>query len=76
LLVRGEQPAGSTTIVRSEIVKANDEAVKVDYLMRRNGDSWLISDIHLDGEISEVAVPRSEFAATIRIGASTAWSRR
>jgi phospholipid transport system substrate-binding protein len=76
LLVRGEQPAGSTTIVRSEIVKANDEAVKVDYLMRRNGDSWLISDIHLDGEISEVAVPRSEFAATIRMGASTAWSRR
>ena len=34
--------------------------------MRRNGDSWLISDIYLDGAISEVATRRSEFAAILR----------
>jgi len=27
---------------RSQIVKPNDELVKVDYLMRKNGDSYLI----------------------------------
>jgi phospholipid transport system substrate-binding protein len=68
LLVMGEQLAGSAIIVRSEIVKANGESVKVDYLMRRNEDSWLISDIYLDGAISEVAIRRSEFAATIKNG--------
>jgi hypothetical protein len=31
-------------------------------MMRHNGDSWLISDIYLDGAISEVAIRRSEFA--------------
>ena len=31
--------------------------------MRKNGHSWLIADIYLDGAISEVATRRSEFAA-------------
>jgi phospholipid transport system substrate-binding protein len=35
-------------------------------MMRRNGDGWLISDIYLDGAISEVATRRSEFAAILR----------
>ena len=34
--------------------------------MRRNGDTWLISDIYLDGAISEVATRRSEFAAILK----------
>ena len=34
-------------------------------MMRRNGDSWLISDIYLDGAISEVATRRSEFATIL-----------
>ena len=38
----------------------------MDYLLRRNGDSWLISDIYLDGAISEVATRRSEFATILR----------
>jgi ABC-type transporter MlaC component len=37
-----------------------------DYMMRRNGNSWLISDIYLDGAISEVVTRRSEFAAILR----------
>jgi phospholipid transport system substrate-binding protein len=66
LEVTGEQPAPSGVMVRSQIIKANGEPVKVDYMMRRNGDSWLISDIYLDGAISEVATRRSEFAAVIK----------
>ncbi|HEX3416323.1 MAG TPA: ABC transporter substrate-binding protein [Stellaceae bacterium] len=48
------------------VVKANGDPVNVDYVMRRNGDSWLISDIYLDGAISEVATRRSEFAAILK----------
>jgi len=66
LEVTGEQPAPSGAMVKSQIIKANGEPVKVDYLMRRNGDGWLISDIYLDGAISEVATRRSEFAAILR----------
>ena len=66
LRVTGEQPAAGGIMVRSEIIKANGEPVKVDYMMRRNGDTWLISDIYLDGAISEVATRRSEFGAILK----------
>jgi phospholipid transport system substrate-binding protein len=64
--VMGEQPAPVGVMVKSQIIKANGEPVKVDYLMRRSSDSWLISDIYVDGAISEVAVRRSEFAAILK----------
>jgi len=66
LEVTGEQSAPSGIMVKSQIIKANGEPVKVDYMMRRNGDSWLIFDIYLDGAISEVATRRSEFAAILK----------
>jgi len=66
LEVTGEQPAASGVMVKSQIIKASGEPVKVDYMMHRNGDSWLISDIYLDGAISEVATRRSEFSTILR----------
>ena len=66
LEVTGEQPGPSGVMVRSQIIKANGEPVKVDYMMRLSGDNWLISDIYLDGAISEVATRRSEFAAILK----------
>ena len=66
LQVTGEQPNAAGTMVRSQIVKANGDPVNVDYMMRRNGNSWLISDVYLDGAISEVATRRSEFGAILK----------
>ena len=66
LQVTGEQPAAAGVLVKSQIIKANGEPVNVDYMMRRNGDTWLISDIYLDGAISEVATRRSEFGAVLK----------
>jgi len=66
LQVTGEQPNPAGVMVSSQIVKANGEPVKVDYMMRRYGEGWLISDIYLDGAISEVATRRSEFAAILK----------
>ena len=66
LQVTGEQPATGGIMVKSQIIKANGEPVNVDYMMRRNGDTWLISDIYLDGAISEVATRRSEFGAILK----------
>ena len=66
LQVTSEQPAPAGVMVRSQIIKANGEPVNVDYMMRRNGNTWLISDIYLDGAVSEVATRRSEFAAILK----------
>jgi phospholipid transport system substrate-binding protein len=66
LEVTGEQPNPGGVMVKSQIVKASGEPVKVDYQMRRDGEGWLISDVYLDGAISEVATRRSEFGGIIR----------
>jgi len=66
LEVTREEPAASGVMVRSRIIKADGEPVKVDYMMRRNGEGWLISDVYLDGAISEVATRRSEFAGILK----------
>ena len=71
LEVTGQQSAPSGLLVTSRIVKSNGEPVEVDYVMRRNGESWLISDIYLDSTISEVATHRSEFAAILKLRVST-----
>ena len=66
LRVTGQRPTAAGVVVNSEIVKTNGEPVEVDYLLHQSGDSWLISDIYLDGTISELATRRSEFAAILR----------
>ena len=66
LEVTGEQPSPFGLRVKSRIIKSNGEPVEVDYVMRQNGESWLIADIYLDSAISEVATRRSEFAAILK----------
>jgi phospholipid transport system substrate-binding protein len=66
LEVTGQDPAPNGILVRSTIIKADGSPVRVDYLMRQNGDTWLIADVYLDGTISELATRRSEFASIIR----------
>jgi phospholipid transport system substrate-binding protein len=66
LEVTGELPAPAGVMVKSQILKASGEPVKVDYMMRRNGETWLVSDIYLDVAISEVATHRSEFASILK----------
>jgi phospholipid transport system substrate-binding protein len=66
LQVTGEQPAAAGVMVRSQIIKADGEPVNIDYMMRRSGEAWVISDVYLDGAISEVATRRSEFSAVLK----------
>jgi len=66
LEVTGEQPYGAEVIVQTRIVKANGEATTLNYLMRANRGSWQISDVYLDGTISQLATQRSEFNSILR----------
>jgi len=66
LEVTGERPYGSDVIVQTKIVKSNGETTTLDYRMRQNRGAWQISDVYLDGTISQLAVQRSEFNSILR----------
>jgi len=66
LEIIGQQPSSSGIIVKTRIVKSNGEPVNVDYVMRQNDGAWQISDVYLDGTISQLATQRSEFGAILR----------
>jgi phospholipid transport system substrate-binding protein len=66
LQVTGERPSGNNTMVQTKIVKSNGETTKLDYLMRPDQGSWQISDVYLDGTISQLAVHRSEFHSILQ----------
>jgi phospholipid transport system substrate-binding protein len=66
LEIVGQQPSGSGMIVQTRIVKSNGEPISVDYAMRQSDGVWLISDVYLDGTISQLATQRSEFGAILR----------
>jgi phospholipid transport system substrate-binding protein len=62
LQVAGERPYGADLMVQTKIVKSNGEATRLDYLMRQGR----ISDVYLDGTISQLAVHRSEFHSILQ----------
>ena len=66
LQVTGERPYNTDVIVQTRIVKPDGEATTLNYLMRQNQGSWQISDVYLDGTISQLAVQRSEFHSILR----------
>ena len=66
LEIVGQQPSSSAIVVKTRIVKSNGEPVNVDYAMRQNDGAWQISDVYLDGTISQLATQRSEFGAILR----------
>lgn len=66
LEVVGERLFGADKIVQTRIVKANGEPISINYLVRRTADPWQISDVYLDGTISELATRRSDFYSILR----------
>jgi phospholipid transport system substrate-binding protein len=66
LQVTGERPYGADVMVQTKIVKSNGEVTTLNYLMRQNQGGWQISDVYLDGTISQLAVQRSEFNSILK----------
>jgi phospholipid transport system substrate-binding protein len=66
LQVTGTRPYGADVIVQTTIVKSNGESTRLDYLMRQDQGLWRISDVYLDGSISQLAVHRSEFHSILQ----------
>ena len=66
LQVTGERSHEADVVVQTKIVKSNGEATRLDYLMRQDQGGPRISDVYLDGSISQLAVHRSEFHSIIQ----------
>ncbi|MEN3976682.1 ABC transporter substrate-binding protein [Emcibacter sp. SYSU 3D8] len=67
LAVTGERPGPSgAVIVNSEVRIPQEASIPIDYVMRKTGETWKVSDLYLGGRISEIALRRSEFANVLR----------
>ncbi len=53
--------------VKTEIIQNGAQPIKVDYALAREGDSWLVFDIVIEG-VSLVTNYRSQFASEIKQG--------
>ena len=69
LKVTGEEASPAGTVILSQIVPSDGDAVHINYLMRQNGGgAWQIADVYLNGTISELATRRSEFGSILKTG--------
>jgi phospholipid transport system substrate-binding protein len=55
-------------VVDSQLVRPDNDPVKLDYVMRRGPTGWQAVDVLTDGSISRVAVQRSDFRELLRRG--------
>ena len=60
-------PADEIVIVKTEIVQGAAQPIKVNYALAKDGDSWLVFDIVIEG-VSLVTNYRSQFSSEIRKG--------
>jgi phospholipid transport system substrate-binding protein len=64
--VLGEDPAPADSVrVNNQIVPANGQPIRIDYLLRPRGGDWRIVDVYLRASVSELAVRRSEFTSVL-----------
>lgn len=61
LQVTGDAPYAGGVIVETRIVRAGHEPVTINYMTHRHRGVWQISDVYLDGTISQLATQRAEF---------------
>ena len=65
LEVAGDQAYAAGRVVNTRIVKSDGTPVTVNFLMHDDGTGWRIRDVYLDGQISELAVRRSQFVSIL-----------
>ncbi len=60
-----ETPREGNKLVKTELIKSDGEAIKLNYLMRQTKDGWQVIDIFLKGAISALATKRSEYSSAL-----------
>ena len=60
---------GADQVVATRVVPASGAPTRIDYVMRRTAAGWRAVDVLLNGSISQVAVYRSDWRASLASGA-------
>lgn len=60
-----DQPP-SDKIIKTKIVPKTSKPVELNYIVRRDQESWRIIDVYLGGTISEIATRRAEFSSILK----------
>lgn len=55
----------NTVLVSNQLIKADGEAVPINYLVRQIDGEWRIIDVFLDAKYSELALKRSEYTSVV-----------
>jgi phospholipid transport system substrate-binding protein len=64
--ILSDEPAPrGTRLIGTEIVRTDDDPVRLDYLVRESDNGWRIVDVYLDGVYSELALRRADYASTL-----------
>ncbi len=61
---------GSEQVVSTRIIQPKGDPARIDYVMRQGAMGWRAVDVLLDGNISHVAVQRSDFRSLLEGGSS------
>jgi phospholipid transport system substrate-binding protein len=66
LQVTGDRPYGAEIVVQTKITNSKGDSARLNYRMHENAGSWQISDVYMDGSISQLATQRSEFHSIVQ----------
>jgi phospholipid transport system substrate-binding protein len=71
-LLPAEKPLGAKRIIETQIVPSDGSSpTEIDYVVGQMGDNWQITDVLLNGTISQVAIHSSDFSALVTSGDAT-----
>ena len=76
ILKPGSQTVGNSQVVSTSITPATGEPTAINYVVKQGADGWRITDVYLDGTISQVAVQRSDFRSLLTPGNAEALIKR
>lgn len=69
-------PRGAEKLIRSQLLTGAKEKIPFNYRMRQVNGDWKVFDIFLNGNISQMAQKRSDFAATLASGGPKGLTQR
>jgi phospholipid transport system substrate-binding protein len=67
-LLPAEKALGSKKIVETQLVSSDGSATELDYVVSDNDGGWQITDVLLNGTISQVAIHASDFSGLVTQG--------
>lgn len=61
-----ETQTAKSVVVKTQLVKANGERIRLNYILRKYGEEWRIIDVLAKGSYSELATRRSEYSSILK----------